>query len=86
MLIFVIMLRCITLLKNPQIRRLGFAPRSKSFAIEPSVLACSISSLSEFCFTQYVRKSTVPNHQTDCPFAAGLPNLTAIKIILIISS
>ena len=36
---------------------LGFAPRSESFAIEPSVQVCSISSLSEFRFAQYVRKS-----------------------------
>ena len=31
---------------------LGFAPRSKSFAIEPSVQVCSISSLSEFRFAE----------------------------------
>ena len=43
--------------------RLGFAPRSESFAIEPSVQVCSISSLSEFRFAQYVRKSAMPNLQ-----------------------
>ena len=42
---------------------LGFAPRSESFAIEPSVQVCSISSLSEFRFAQYVRKSAMPNLQ-----------------------
>ena len=31
---------------------LGFAPRSESFAIEPSVQVCSISSLSEFRFAE----------------------------------
>ena len=43
---------------------LGFAPRSESFAIEPSVQVCSISSLSEFRFAQYVRKSAMPNLQS----------------------
>ena len=42
---------------------LGFAPRSESFAIEPSVQVCSISSLSEFRLAQYVRKSAMPNLQ-----------------------
>ena len=42
---------------------LGFAPRSESFAIEPLVQVCSISSLSEFRFAQYVRKSAMPNLQ-----------------------
>ena len=37
--------------------RLGFASRSESFAIEPSVQVCSISSLPEFRYAQYVRKS-----------------------------
>jgi len=32
--------------------RLGFAPRSESSAIEPSVQVCSISSLSEFRFVE----------------------------------
>ena len=31
---------------------LGFAPRSESFAIEPSVQVCSIPSLSEFRFAE----------------------------------
>ena len=39
---------------------LGFPPRSKSFAIEPTVQVCSIFSLSEFRFAQYVRKSAEP--------------------------
>ena len=39
---------------------LGFPPRSESFAFEPSVQAGSISSLSEFRFAQYVRKSAEP--------------------------
>ena len=36
---------------------LGFPPRSESFAYEPSVQVSSISSLSEFRYAQYVRKS-----------------------------
>ena len=50
---------------------LGFAPRSESFAIEPSVQVCSISSLSEFRFAQYVRKSAMPNLQKFTPDQNG---------------
>jgi len=50
------LLQCIFPIKNSP-GCLGFAPRSESFAIEPSVQVCSISSLSEFRFAQYVRKS-----------------------------
>ena len=42
---------------DAEIDCLGFLPRSESFAYEPSVQVSSISSLSEFRYAQYVRKS-----------------------------
>jgi len=41
----------------------GFAPRSESFAIEPLVQVCSISSLSGVRFAHSVRKSADTNSQ-----------------------
>ena len=42
---------------RPQIRCLGFAPRSGSFAKEPTVQVCSIPSLSGIHYVHSVRKS-----------------------------